>query len=102
MSAPMTLLTRIQSIAGIVLVSIATDQGTKRLAAHYLRWHRPIIYWGDFFRFDYVENPGAFLSLGGTLSPAMRFWVLNIAVTIFLLFLLASLITNRTMTRLQF
>lgn len=82
----------------ILLISVALDQGTKKMAIGMLMGRPPISYWGNLFRFDYVENPGAFLSLGGTLSPEMRFWVLNIAVSIFLLVLLYSVLTSRTMT----
>lgn len=88
-------------ILGILAFSVAIDQVTKKLASLYLRSRPPIIYWKDVFRFDYVENPGAFLSLGGTMSPAMRFWVLNVAVAGFLVFLLLSMLMSKTMTRLQ-
>jgi signal peptidase II len=45
----------------------------------------PRIYLGDFFRIEYAENPGAFLSLGAGLSADTRFWVFAVAVGLFLL-----------------
>ncbi|MFL5813406.1 MAG: signal peptidase II [Bdellovibrionia bacterium] len=89
---------RIGFVSFILLITVFLDQGTKKLATQMLMGHPPIPYWNNFFRFDYVENPGAFLSLGGTLSPSVRFWVLNIAVSVFLLVLLYSVITSKTMT----
>jgi signal peptidase II len=89
---------RIGIVTTILLVSVVLDQATKKIATLTLSRHAPISYWGNFFRLDYVENPGAFLSLGGTLSPEVRFWVLNIAVSAFLIVLLYSVIANRAMS----
>lgn len=60
----------------IVLVScVGCDQATKLLAQQHLV-AAPIQEYGNgFFRLIYAENSGAFLSLGATLSPAMRFWI---------------------------
>jgi signal peptidase II len=88
-------------IAVIIFISVIVDQLSKKIAVLYLMGHLPLIFFGNLFRLDYVENAGAFLSLGGTLSPEMRFWVLNVAVAIFLLILLYSLVVSKTMTRFQ-
>lgn len=98
MGAPMSSKKRFGLVTLILFISIVLDQGTKKMASQMLMGHAPISYWSNFFRLDYVENPGAFLSLGGTLSPEVRFWVLNIAVSIFLLVLLYSVLTNRAMS----
>lgn len=88
-------------IAAIILISVVIDQISKKIAVLYLMGHLPYVFLGNLFRLDYVENAGAFLSLGGTLSPSMRFWVLNVAVAVFLLILLYSLLVTKTMTRFQ-
>lgn len=88
-------------IAAIIFVSVLADQLSKKIAVRYLMGHLPYIFLGNLFRLDYVENSGAFLSLGGTLSLSMRFWVLNVAVGIFLLILLYSLLITKTMSRFQ-
>jgi signal peptidase II len=98
MMASMSPKKRAGFVTFILLITVLLDQGTKKIAAEMLYGHPPISYWNNFFRLDYVENPGAFLSLGGTLSPEVRFWVLNIAVSVFLLVLLYSVLTNRAMT----
>ncbi len=46
------------------LATFAVDQLTKRWAIGSLKGRLPEIYLGDFFRFEYSENPGAFLGLG--------------------------------------
>jgi len=59
-----------------VMVScVGCDQATKLLAQQHLATAPMQEYGNGFFRLIYAENPGAFLSLGATLSPAMRFWV---------------------------
>ena len=58
-----------------ILVScLGCDQATKRLAIEQLKGTPPRSYLGDTVRLQYAENPGAFLGLGGDLSPAAR-WV---------------------------
>ncbi|MBS1961494.1 MAG: signal peptidase II [Bdellovibrionales bacterium] len=64
---------------------IAIDRWTKVLAIDHIKDHPPRIYFGDFFRMEYAENPGAFLSLGAGLSADTRFWVFAVAVAAFLL-----------------
>lgn len=65
----------------IMLVGcIVADQALKRVAEATLR-HRSAISWlGDAIRFEYTENPGAFLSLGSGLSPHARFLFLTVLV----------------------
>ena len=63
--------------AAIIVVLVALDQATKWVAIRYLREVGvPWRYWGDLFRIQYAENTGAFLSLGATLSPTLRAWVM--------------------------
>jgi signal peptidase II len=97
----MTTRVRALWIFSILVLSVLIDQGTKVLAAHYLRGRLPIVFYDNLARLDYVENPGAFLSLGGTLSPTARFWTLNVAVAIFLFFLLYSMLFTKSMARIQ-
>jgi signal peptidase II len=62
--------------AAIIVVLIAFDHATKWMAVRYLRDTHGFHYLGDLFRIQYAENTGAFLSLGATLSPALRAWVM--------------------------
>ncbi len=63
---------------------IVADRWTKLLAIDHVKDHAPQIFFGDLFRMEYAENPGAFLSLGASLSADTRFWVFAVAVGAFL------------------
>jgi signal peptidase II len=64
---------------------VGIDRWTKVLAIENLKDRPAEIYLGNFFRLEYAENPGAFLSLGASLSSETRYWVFAVAVGIFLL-----------------
>jgi signal peptidase II len=58
----------------IILVSaVGCDQATKSIAKSTLASQSPISFLNDFVRLEYVENIGAFLSLGAGLSHGTRF-----------------------------
>lgn len=59
-------------VLAIVAVSVVLDQVTKRMAIAWLMGVPPRIYFGDFFRFQYAENTGAFLGLFGQMSASVR------------------------------
>jgi signal peptidase II len=65
---------------GAMLVIVASclgcDQITKHIAKSRLEGQPPRSFFGDVFRLEYAENPGAFLGLGGQLPPAARWAVL--------------------------
>lgn len=70
----------------IVLIScVGCDQATKHYAIDHFKDQPPRSYLGDTFRIQYAENPGAFLSLMGDLSPRARFWILTVANSIVML-----------------
>ncbi len=60
-------------LIGLVLVaSVGCDQFTKRVAQNHLKGQPVASYWGDTFRLQYAENPGAFLGLGQDLPGGVR------------------------------
>lgn len=63
-------------LLSVVLLAgcIGCDQATKHFATRNLRDAAPQSYFGDTLRLHYVQNPGGFLSLGGTLPSNVRFW----------------------------
>ena len=61
------------------------DQATKAWANAKLKGAPTESYLGDTFRFTWATNEGAFLSLGGSLPPNVRFWLLTVAVGVLLL-----------------
>jgi signal peptidase II len=69
----------------VILIScVGCDQATKAIARTYLSVSPFHSYLGDIFRLQYSENPGAFLSLGSSLPPAVRFWIFTLLIGAFL------------------
>ena len=62
----------------ILISGIGCDQITKQIATEQLRGSPPLSFLGDTVRLHYTENRGAFLGLGNTLSPELRFWTLTV------------------------
>ncbi len=75
----------------ILTSTIVLDQITKTWAKGSLRSHDVIEFANGIFRLEYAENPGAFLGLGGGMSPDARFWIFTVLVALFLVFASASL-----------
>jgi len=71
---------RLPLLFGIVAICFLLDQGSKGLAAAYLRDAPPRIYLGDLFRLQFALNQGSFLGLGGSLGEEVRFGVFVVGV----------------------
>ncbi len=80
-----------------LFVLVGCDQATKVVAQRRLSGMQPLSFFGNIFRLEYAENPGAFLSFGAGLSDDQRFWVFVVIVGAILLaasiFLLRSYAT---------
>jgi signal peptidase II len=92
---------RLVLISVISLLTVGIDQATKALAAEFLPRGQVHSYWFDTVRIVYAENSGAFLGLGGGLSPELRFALFVVLVGFFLLGLLAYTLAGRDLTRLS-
>jgi signal peptidase II len=92
---------RILLVVGIAITVIIADQITKQLAILYLKGRPTQSYLADTLRVLYVENDGAFLSLGAGLDENLRFWLLTLAPIIVLLFLLAFTLFSLSLNRWQ-
>lgn len=82
------MLTKKQKIVlfcGLVTILIGIDQLTKEIARDRLKGKDPVIFLNDFFRFDYAENTGAFLSFGDDWPPAVSFWLMNMLPLVLLI-----------------
>jgi signal peptidase II len=65
----------------LVLVGcVGCDQISKSVAREYLPGSGVHSYLGDTLRLEFAQNPGAFLSLGESLPPAIRYDGFTIAV----------------------
>ena len=86
----------------IVITGVGCDQATKQIAAQQLRGTPPISFMHDLVRLHYAENRGAFLGLGNTLSPELRFWLLTVATAVLLMGLTIFLVVQWNTARLSF
>lgn len=85
----------------MMLAVIGIDQWTKVLAQKYIQYQPPRVYLGGFFRLEYAENSGAFLSLGAALPAEVRFWIFVVAVGAFLAFALYYLYFDKKLDRVS-
>jgi signal peptidase II len=84
-------------VVGVVVLSVVSDQATKRLAVATLKGGPVHRYLFDTFRLQYAENPGAFLSLGASLPPAVRSGIFTVAVGLLLLGFAVAAFMSRTL-----
>lgn len=90
----MKLVKRILLIAPVLLSCVGCDQVTKNIARQGLANSGPIAFLNDIFRLQYVENPGAFLSIGAGSPENIRFWIFIFFVGVFLAGMLAYLLVS--------
>ena len=79
---------RIGLILFIILINIGCDQQTKQMAKAQLDTGQVHSYWNDTFRLLYVENTGAFLSMGENLPGVLHLLLLKVFPVIMLTVLL--------------
>lgn len=68
---------RIFTVLGVIAANIGLDQWTKVWARQTLQYKPAESYWNDFFRLIYIENRGAFLSLGSDFNDHLRLALLH-------------------------
>lgn len=78
-------LPRLPVFFAVFIGQVVIDQWTKQLAISHLKDTPTLFYLGDLFRLQYATNEGAFLSLGASLPPGARYWLLTIGVGLLLL-----------------
>lgn len=76
-------------------ICVGCDQATKRLAEFALKQLPPMSFFGNFFRLEYAENPGAFLGMGGNL-PDWERWLLLTVISSAILVALAAFVCFRS------
>ncbi len=88
-------------IGGILVFSILLDRITKIWALNTLSGAPGKSYLGDTFRLVFVENEGAFLSLGSDLSDGLRTILLTFFPVVILLALFVYTLFNKNLDRIQ-
>jgi len=94
-------LSRIVVMLTVLLAVIACDQATKAAARAALGQGGVVSLLGGTLVLRYVENPGAFLSLGAWLPPAARRW-LFVAFPLVMLAAMAAYVMRRRSLRAAF
>ena len=69
---------RIALVVTLLIACVGCDQTTKSLARDHLQGREAASFFGDMFRLEYAENPGAFLSVGASLPHRARIAVFTI------------------------
>lgn len=90
------------SLLVAVVATIGCDRVTKHVAAATLSEAPGQAFLADTFRLEYVENPGAFLSLGADWPPAVRAAVFGVGNGLLLVGLVVIAVRGRWATRAQF
>lgn len=88
-------------VLGISGTSIALDQISKVVARAHLEGQPVRHYLNDLFRLLFVENEGAFLSLGSGLSDNLRLFALTLLPVVILGFLLVYILRSRSLNTWQ-
>lgn len=92
---------RILLLLLFIVAFVGCDQTTKTIARSSLADSSPISLLSDAIRFEYVENHGAFLSLGATLPEGMRSLIFIGFVSIALLVSFWATLRTERQLRLQ-
>ena len=95
-------LTRMGALLAVLVACVGCDQVTKSIATQKLAPLPPQLYFGGILRLEYVQNPGAFLGMGGSLSPQQRFWFLTVVNALAMVVLGYVLVTRWNMPRVRF
>lgn len=92
---------RLWTILPVIGIGILLDQLTKVWAVASLKGGPRYSFLWDTTRIAYAENTGAFLGLGGTLDPQLRFWIFTALVGVFLFGLLIYLFIAKEMDKIS-
>lgn len=92
---------RLLLAALVVVAFVGCDQATKAIAREQLASSPPISLLGGAVRFQYAENPGAFLSLGAGLSPRLRFLLGVVVSGVALAALAVFILRSASLSRMQ-
>ena len=85
----------------VLLSCVGCDQATKSVARNLLTPYDSISLLNGFIRFEYVENPGAFLGLGAQFPGALRFLIFVVFTGTMLAVMLLLVIKQRAADRTQ-
>jgi signal peptidase II len=88
---------RILIVLLVMCACIGCDQTSKTYAARTLSDGKPIGVLGEMFRFQYSENMGALMGVGGDLPESLRFWIFIVFAGCVLLAILSYAILGKNL-----
>lgn len=86
---------KLSLLLSVLLSSVGCDQATKLLARNLLTTSNPTSLLNGVVRFEYVENPGAFLGLGAQLPATIRLLIFVVFTAMLLAAMLLLVIKER-------
>ncbi len=89
---------RLLLVGALLVFCVGCDQLTKDLARQQMASAPPLSWFNDVVRWEYAENPGAFLSIGAGWSDGIRVWLFQGLAGAWLLGVLAFLIGSRSLS----
>jgi signal peptidase II len=81
----MTRTKRLLILLFVLFATVGCDQATKAAARTHLAGENALSFLNGVFYLHYAENPGAFLSLGASLTPEAQYWIFVVMVSAILL-----------------
>lgn len=88
-------------ILSLLLSCVGCDQLTKSVAKKVLSSSGSTSFFNDLIRFEYIENPGAFLSLGAELPADVRFVIFVLFTGLLLILMPILVFKGQNVTRQQ-
>ncbi len=96
-----TTIKRIGIVLIVIIANILLDQVTKNMALEQLAGQPSTYYLNDMFVLTFVENDGAFLSLGSNMNPTLQFILLKALPVIMLLLLSFYTLFSKELNKYQ-
>ena len=93
---------RVGLIVFILIMTVGCDQFSKKMAESNLSSSGNISYLGDTFRFQYIKNNGAFLSMGSAWPNMVKFSLLNVMPLVILTGLFVYLLKSEKIENFSF
>jgi len=84
-----------------LLSCVGCDQVTKNIARQNLVNGESLSFFGSTFRLQYIENPGAFLSLGAGAHEQTRFLIFTVIAGLFLVGMVCYLMFSKKVTKAE-
>ena len=85
----------------IIALNIGCDQITKKMARNQIQYHETIEIIGQNLILTKVENTGAFLGVGSSLSPTLNLIILKLLPTIVMTVLLIYILRNQRLSMIS-